>query len=85
MGQASSSRKTADVLRKTISQLEADPAVDKQDPAFITLKCTLLARILELESHKAHVEAVIHLVDGPDDADDLAEESGEDDEGSAIA
>jgi hypothetical protein len=60
MGRVSPSRKTADVLRKTIQQLEADPAIDTQDAAFISLKCALLARILELENNKAHAEAVIH-------------------------
>ena len=82
MGQAVSSRKTADVLRKTIEQLEADPTVDAQDPAFISLKCSLLARILELESNKAHLEAVIHLVEASH-----AENVGTDqsDEDSAIA
>jgi hypothetical protein len=64
MGREFPSRKTADVLRKTIQQLEADPAIDAQDPAFISLKCTLLTRILELENGKAHAEAVIHRVAG---------------------
>jgi len=82
MGQAASSRKTADVLRKTIEQLEADPTVDAQDPAFISLKCSLLARILELESNKAHLEAVIHLVEASH-TERGAEHSDEDD--SAIA
>lgn len=83
MGQAASSRKTADVLRKTIEQLEADPTVDAQDPAFISLKCSLLARILELESNKAHLEAVIHLVEASHAESVSADRSDEDD--SAIA
>ena len=82
MGQAVSSRKTADVLRKTIEQLEADPTVDAQDPAFISLKCSLLARILELESNKAHLEAVIHLVEASHAENVGADQSDED---SAIA
>ena len=82
MGQAVSSRKTADVLRKTIEQLEADPTVDAQDPAFISLKCSLVARILELESNPPPPEAVIHLVEASH-----AENAGTDqsDEDSAIA
>lgn len=82
MGQAVSSRKTADVLRKTIEQLEADPTVDAQDPAFISLKCSLLARILELERNKAHLEAVIHLVEASPAENVGADQSDED---SAIA
>lgn len=85
MGQAASSRKTADVLRKTIEQLEADPTVEANDPAFISLKCSLLARILELESSRAHVEAVIHLVEPENAESAVADQSGEDNEDSAIA
>ncbi len=56
-------RKTADVLRKTIQQLEADPTIDTHTNAFVDLKCTLLNRILEIEANKARAESVIHLVD----------------------
>lgn len=56
-------RKTADVLRKTIEQLEADPTIDTHTNAFVDLKCTLLNRILEIEENKARAESVIHLVD----------------------
>ena len=58
-----SNRRTADVLRKTIRELESDPTVDRRDPAFVNLKCTLLQRILELENDKAHAEAVMPVVD----------------------
>ena len=87
MGQSLSGRKTADVLRKTIEQLEADPTVDTHDSAFISLKCSLLTRILELENQKAHVEASIHLVEPSADSEEgaLADGSVEDDEDSAIA
>ena len=84
MGQASSSRKTASVLRKTIEQLEADPTVDAQDPAFISLKCSLLARILELESSRAHAEAIIHLVEASN-AETAQSDQAAKDEDSAIA
>jgi hypothetical protein len=85
MGRVSPSRKTADVLRKTIQQLEADPAINTQDAAFISLKCALLARILELENNKAHSEAVIHLVESPEAEGDQVHERAKDGEDSAIA
>lgn len=90
MGRVSSHRKTAAVLRKTLEALEADPTIDKQDPAFVNLKCTLLNRILELETGKARVEAVIHLVDQAEDAasDGVAKDTGagkENPDDSAIA
>lgn len=85
MGQASLSRKTADVLRKTLEQLEADPTVDTQDPAFVSLKCSLLARILELENQKAHVEAVIHLVESSEEDGTQPDDAEGDGKGSAIA
>jgi hypothetical protein len=69
-------RRSADVLRRTLEQLEADPTVDTQTTAFVDLKCTLLSRILELETGKARSESVIHLVDSP--AEGLA--GGESDE-----
>lgn len=78
MGRVSSHRKTAAVLRKTLAELEADPTIDTQDPAFINLKCTLLNRILELETGKARVEAVIHLVDAVEaEASESATKTGE--------
>jgi hypothetical protein len=85
MGRVSPNRKTAEALRRTLQQLEADPAVDRQDPAFISLKCALLARILELENNKAHAEAVIHLVESPEAEGIEAETSGKKGEDSAIA
>ena len=85
MGRVYPNRKTADALRRTLQQLEADPAVDRQDPAFISLKCALLTRILELEDKKAHVEAVIHLVESPGAEAVEAETSGKKGEDSAIA
>jgi len=85
MGQSSSGRKTADVLRKTIEHLEADPTVDTEDSAFITLKCLLLTRILELDSQQAHAEAVIHLVESSAQEGATEHHSVEDDDDSAIA
>jgi hypothetical protein len=78
-------RKTADVLRRTLEQLEADPTVDTQTPAFIDLKCTLLSRILELETGKALSESVIHLVDSPERNVAEGESQEEHDEDSATA
>jgi len=79
-------RKTADVLRKTIQQLEADPTVDTQATAFVDLKCALLHRIIELETGKAQTEARIHLVDSAvaDEGDVGCSESAEEQD-SAIA
>lgn len=68
MGRQTPFRKTADVLRKTIQQLEDDPTIDTQGSAFVDLKCTLLNRILELETGKARAESVIHIVDSKDPA-----------------
>ncbi len=78
-------RKTADILRKTIEQLEADPTVDTQANAFVDLKCTLLSRILEIEASKARAESVIHLVDGPASEDAPKENRAETDSDTAIA
>lgn len=66
MGRQTPFRKTADVLRKTIQQLEADPTIDTQGAAFVDLKCNLLNRIIELETGKARAESVIHLVNAED-------------------
>lgn len=66
MGRQTPFKKTADVLRKTIQQLEDDPTIDTQGSAFVDLKCNLLGRIIELETGKARVESVIHLVDSQD-------------------
>jgi hypothetical protein len=85
MGRVSPNRKTAEALRRTIQQLEADPVIDTRDPAFISLKCALLTRILELEDKKAHVEAVIHLVESPGAEAVEAETSGKKGEDSATA
>lgn len=82
MGRQTSYRKTADVLRKTIQQLEDDPTIDTHGAAFVDLKCNLLNRILELEADKARAEAVIHLVDSEDPA---AQADEEQDSTSAIA
>jgi len=76
-------KKTADILRKTIQQLEDDPTIDTQGSAFVDLKCNLLNRIIELEAGKARAESVIHLVNSPDlDGKDASEEQDQD---SAIA
>ena len=85
MYRPSSNRKTADVLRKTIKDLESDPAIDPEDPAFVNLKCTLLERILKLESDKAHAESVIHLVDAAEPVMDQDRQRGEEEDDSAIA
>ena len=83
MGRSSSNRRTANVLRKTIKDLESDPTIDPRDPAFVNLKCTLLQRILQLENDKAHAEAVIHLIDP---AEEQAQKpAAQEDEDSAIA
>ena len=83
MGRQTPFRKTADVLRKTIQQLEDDPTIDTQCAAFVELKCALLNRILELETGKARAESVIHLVNSEDPADPDAK--AEQDSNSAIA
>lgn len=83
MGRQTPYRKTADVLRKTIQQLEEDPTIDTQGAAFIDLKCSLLNRILELETGKARSESVIHLVNSDDPAQAEAEQ--DQDSNSAIA
>jgi hypothetical protein len=83
MGRQTSFRKTADILRKTIQQLEADPTIDTQGTAFVDLKCNLLSRIIELETGKARAESVIHLVNSEVAAKSEAEE--EQDSDSAIA
>jgi hypothetical protein len=83
MGRQTPYRRTADVLRKTLEQLEADPTVDTGGAAYIDLKCNLLNRILELETGKARAESVIHLVDSENPAP--TESSQEQDSSSAIA
>jgi hypothetical protein len=81
-----SHRKTADVLRRTIEQLEADPTIDTLGAPFVDLKCNLLNRILELEEGKARAESVIHLVDSPLECDtEAADTRTERDSDSAIA
>lgn len=75
-------RRTVHVLRRTLAQLEADPTVDTQDTSFVSLKCALLNRILELETDTAHAEAVIHLVESTNE-EPLEIQAKEDD--SAIA
>lgn len=82
MGRQASYRNTADVLRKTLQQLEHDPTIDTEATAFVDLKCNLLNRILELEEGKARAESVIHLVDSREDSKPANEEQGQD---SAIA
>lgn len=83
MGRQTPYRKTADVLRKTIQQLEEDPTIDTHGAAFVDLKCNLLNRILELETGKARAESVIHLVN---DEDPASAKAGEvQDPNSAIA
>jgi len=83
MGRQTSFRKTADILRKTIQQLEADPTIDTQGTAFVDLKCNLLNRIIELETDKARAESVIHLVNSENGAE--AEADQEQNSDSAIA
>jgi hypothetical protein len=82
MGRQTPYRKTADVLRRTLQQLEDDPTIDTHGAAFVDLKCNLLNRILELETGKARAESVIHLVNSEDPA---AETNEEKDSNSAIA
>lgn len=83
MGRQTPFRRTADVLRKTILQLENDPTIDTQGSAFADLKCNLLHRILELEEGKARAESVIHLVDSQEHISTEAESVPDQD--SAIA
>jgi Fe-S-cluster formation regulator IscX/YfhJ len=83
MGRQTSFRKTADILRKTIQQLEADPTIDPNGTAFVDLKCNLLNRIIELETDKARSESVIHLVNSEAAAKSEAQEEQNSD--SAIA
>ena len=86
MGRQTPFRRTADVLRKTIQQLENDPTIDTQGSAFVDLKCSLLNRIIELETGKARAESVIHLVNSTDtDTKDAAESQEAKDTDSAIA
>jgi hypothetical protein len=84
MGRQTPYRKTADVLRKTLQQLEADPTVDTQGAAYIDLKCNLLNRILELETDKARAESVIHLVDSEDLAASGADEEQDSNPASSL-
>ena len=83
MGRTSSNRRTAEVLRKTIAQLEADPTINPQDVSFVNLKCALLARSLELEQATAQAESVIHLVDSTEPM--ASSEAPQEDDESAIA
>jgi hypothetical protein len=83
MGRRTPFRRTADVLRKTLQQLEADPAIDTHGAAFVNLKHNLMNRILELETGEARAESVIHLVNPEDPAAAKADE--EHDSDSAIA
>lgn len=83
MGRISSNRKTADVLRKTIRDLESDPTIDTNDVSFVNLKCSLLQRILQLENDKAHAEAVIHLIESG--AKDQPQNHAKKEDDSAIA
>lgn len=83
MGRPTPYRKTAEVLRKTIQQLEDDPTIDTQGSAFVDLKCSLLNRIIELETDKARSESVIHLVDAREQ--DQSKPESDSDKDSAIA
>lgn len=83
MGRQTPYRKTADVLRRTIQQLEDDPTIDTHGAAFVDLKCNLLNRIIELETGKARAESVIHLVNSEDPEEAKADK--EQNSSSAIA
>ena len=83
MGRQTPYRRTADVLRKTIEQLENDPTIDTQGSAFVDLKCNLLGRILELETGKARAQSVIHLVESEQPEENPVAEAKDSD--SAIA
>ena len=63
MVRASSLKRLARLLHQTIQTMERRPDVDPQDPMFITLKCSMLNRALELRTQAAEMEAGIHLVD----------------------
>lgn len=83
MGRQTPYRRTADVLRKTIQQLEDDPTIDTRGTAFVDLKCNLLNRIIELEARKTKAESVIHLVDSPESSP--SEAPADEGQDSAIA
>ena len=85
MSRESFSRRTANVLRKTIQQLEADPTIDTADPSFINLKCALLDRILQAETGTARYESGIHLVREQAPGADCTGLDEEDSDSSAIA
>jgi hypothetical protein len=80
MGRVTSNRKLAEALLKTLRQLEADPTVDSDDPAFIHLKANILQRLLSLEVDTAEIQASIHLVESPE-----AEAAADTEEDAAIA
>ena len=61
MSRLTANRTLAAALLKTIKQLEDDPSVDPQDPAYIQLKCTLLRRLLSLELDVAEIEHSLRL------------------------
>lgn len=55
-------RHTAEALRKTLQQLENDSSVDHEDPAYISLKCALLQRIMGQDVGTTKIRSGIHLV-----------------------
>ena len=65
MGRAASLRRITQLLLQTLQNLEQRPDVDLLDPAFISLKSSMLIRALELRTRAARIEAGIHLVEGP--------------------
>jgi hypothetical protein len=76
MSRVKINRALAEGIMKTIQRLESDPEVDRQEPAFIHLKCTLVQRLLSLELDTAELRARIHLVESADS--EAAEQAEED-------
>ena len=63
MRSPSSLKRLSRVLRQTLQDLEQRQDIDPRDPAFISLKCTILARALDFRAQAARIEARIHLID----------------------
>jgi hypothetical protein len=83
MRRVSFNRRTAEALRKTLRQLESDPSIDPQEPAFIQLKCGLLQCLMNLEVDTAEIRSTLHLVEPPQHQPATSEADAEPD--SAIA
>jgi hypothetical protein len=65
VGRAAHLRRIAQLLLQTLHNLEQRPDVDQLDPAFISLKSSMLVRALDLRAKAVGIEAGIHLVERP--------------------